>query len=83
MQRAASMLSKHLITLGMKNVQIFPTAGHPIIYGEWLNGPEGCPTMHVYGHYDVQPSEPDDLWISKPFEPTIRAKIFLLAGLRI
>ena len=53
------------------DAQIFPTDGHPIVIGEW-RGAAGAPTVLVYGHYDVQPAEPLDLWTSPPFEPTIR-----------
>jgi acetylornithine deacetylase/succinyl-diaminopimelate desuccinylase-like protein len=71
MERCAKWLSDHIKELGMKNVQIFPTAGHPIVYGEWLEA-AGKPTVLVYGHYDVQPAEPLDLWTSPPFEGTVR-----------
>lgn len=56
---------------GMSRVEIFQTEGHPIVYGEWLGAP-GKPTILVYGHYDVQPVDPIDLWKSEPFEPTIK-----------
>jgi acetylornithine deacetylase/succinyl-diaminopimelate desuccinylase-like protein len=72
MQRAAELVSDHLKALGMAKVQVYPTAGHPVVYGEWVNGCPGCPTMLIYGHYDVQPSEPDELWLSPPFVPTVR-----------
>ena len=48
-----------------------PTGGNPIVYGEWLHAAR-APTALVYGHYDVQPSAPDELWLTPPFEPTIR-----------
>ncbi len=55
---------------------IHPTAGHPVVVGEWRKAP-GAPTVIIYGHYDVQPAEPLDLWTSPPFEPTVRdGKIF-------
>jgi acetylornithine deacetylase/succinyl-diaminopimelate desuccinylase-like protein len=71
MHRAARLLSDHLQSLGLHNVQIMPTSGHPVVYGEFINTCPGCPTMLVYGHYDVQPSEPNELWNTRPFEPTI------------
>ncbi len=80
MQRAANNLLHRLVSLGMNNVQIFPTEGHPVIYGELINKDEGLRTMLVYGHYDVQPSEPDELWISKPFEPTIQGDYLYARG---
>jgi len=71
MQRCANWVAGHMRTVGMQNVQIFPTAGHPIVYGDWLNAP-GKPTVLFYGHYDVQPPEPLELWTSPPFDATIR-----------
>ena len=69
-QRAAEWLSKQLHGLGMQNVQIFPTAGSPIVYAEHGGVPD-APTVLVYGHYDVQPVDPIDLWNTDPFEPTV------------
>lgn len=71
MERCASWLVQYLRQLGMNNVQIFPTEGHPIVYADWLNVP-GKPTVLFYGHYDVQPAEPLELWTSPPFEGTVR-----------
>jgi acetylornithine deacetylase/succinyl-diaminopimelate desuccinylase-like protein len=69
-QRAAEWLSAQLRGLGMQKVQLFPTEGSPIVYGEFL-GAEGAPTVLVYGHYDVQPVDPVELWKTGPFEPTV------------
>ena len=52
-------------------MRLLETGGNPIVYGEWLHA-EGAPTALVYGHYDVQPSAPDELWASPPFEPEVR-----------
>ena len=68
--RGAEFVYKQLADLGMK-AEIVPTAGHPIVYAEWLGAP-GAPTVMVYGHYDVQPPDPLDLWTTPPFEPTVR-----------
>ena len=68
--RAAEWLSKSLEKAGLK-ATIHKTPGHPVVIGEW-RGAEGAPTVLVYGHYDVQPPEPLDLWTSPPFEPTVR-----------
>ncbi|RPH29685.1 dipeptidase, partial [bacterium] len=67
----AQWVADHMRTVGLQNVQLFPTAGHPIVYGEWLGAP-GQPTVLIYGHYDVQPVEPLELWTSPPFEATVR-----------
>lgn len=74
--RCANFVSEKLKQSGMNRVEIFQTEGHPIVYGEWLGAP-GKPTILIYGHYDVQPVDPIDLWETPPFEPTIRdGKIF-------
>ncbi|MDH3629238.1 MAG: dipeptidase, partial [Acidobacteriota bacterium] len=75
-RRAASWLKKRLRTAGCKTVEVHDTPGHPIVYGEWT-GAGNAPTILVYGHYDVQPVDPIELWDTPPFEPTIRSgKIF-------
>jgi len=68
--RAADYVHNSLIAAGADNVEICKTAGHPIVYGEKLTNPE-LPTVLVYGHYDVQPPDPLELWNSPPFEPVI------------
>ena len=76
MERCADWLANYLKQIGMNYVRIFQTKGHPIVYADWLNAP-GKPTVLLYGHYDVQPPEPLDLWTSPPFEGTIRdGKLF-------
>jgi len=73
--RAADWFAASLRSAGLK-ATIHPTEGHPIVVGEWRGAP-GAQTVLVYGHYDVQPAEPLDLWESPPFEPTVRdGKIF-------
>lgn len=75
-QKAAAWIANKLNTVGMEHVEIFQTKGHPIIYADWIHQ-ENAPTVLVYGHYDVQPVDPVDLWETPPFEPTIRGeKIF-------
>lgn len=71
MLRTAEWLSEKLRGLGMENVEIFPTPKHPVVYADWLHA-ENAPTVLIYGHYDVQPVDPLDLWESPPFEPTQR-----------
>jgi acetylornithine deacetylase/succinyl-diaminopimelate desuccinylase-like protein len=71
MEAAASWLLDHLERIGLEGVRLLETGGNPIVYGHWLQA-EGAPTVLVYGHYDVQPSAPDELWDSPPFEPEVR-----------
>ncbi|HMZ05653.1 MAG TPA: dipeptidase [bacterium] len=70
-QHCAEWVAQHMTHIGLNNVKVCPTAGHPVVYGEWLGAP-GKPTVLLYGHYDVQPVDPLNLWTSGPFEPTIR-----------
>jgi acetylornithine deacetylase/succinyl-diaminopimelate desuccinylase-like protein len=70
-QRAAAFISNHMRTIGLENVEIIPTKGHPLIYADWLHA-SGKPTVLCYAHYDVQPPDPLDEWKSPPFEPTER-----------
>ena len=69
--RAASFVADALRRVGMEYVELIPTAKHPLVYGEWLHAP-GKPTVLCYGHYDVQPADPLELWTTPPFEPTER-----------
>ena len=71
MRECANFVSKKLKKAGMKNVKIFKTKGHPIVYGEWLKA-KNKPTVLIYGHYDVQPPDPLEEWETPPFEPNIR-----------
>ena len=78
-QRCAQWIADHVKKIGMQNVQIMPTPGHPIVYAEWLGAP-GKPTVLFYGHYDVQPVDPLNLWDSPPFEATIRGENLYARG---
>jgi acetylornithine deacetylase/succinyl-diaminopimelate desuccinylase-like protein len=69
--RAADYLLERLREAGATHVELCPTAGNPIVYGEYMAGPDR-PTVLVYGHYDVQPADPYELWTSPPFEPVIK-----------
>jgi acetylornithine deacetylase/succinyl-diaminopimelate desuccinylase-like protein len=74
--RAAEFVKESLVKAGAEKVEVAPTKGHPIVYGEKMIDP-AKPTILVYGHYDVQPPDPLNLWSSPPFEPVIRdGKIF-------
>ncbi len=70
-KRAAEFVASSLRAAGVEHVQIIPTSGHPLVYGDWLHA-RGKPTVLCYGHYDVQPPDPLDEWVSPPFEPTVR-----------
>ncbi|MEO1655556.1 MAG: M20/M25/M40 family metallo-hydrolase, partial [Bacteroidota bacterium] len=70
-QKAAEFVLDKLKKAGLDKVELCPTAGYPIVYGEKIMG-ENLPTVLVYGHYDVQPPDPLDLWHSPPFEPVIK-----------
>jgi len=75
-EHCAKFVAENLEKIGMSRVEIFKTEGHPVVYSEWLGAP-GKPTVLVYGHYDVQPVDPVELWNSPPFEPVIKeGKIF-------
>ena len=74
MQRGAEWVSGQLRALGMERVQIMPTGGHPAVYGEWLGAGMDAPTVLIYGHYDVQPPDPLELWDNAPFEPVVRGE---------
>ena len=70
-QQAAKWVADRLTSAGLENVQILPTEGHPVVYGEWLHAPEK-PTVMIYGHFDTQPADPVELWTNPPFEPQVR-----------
>jgi acetylornithine deacetylase/succinyl-diaminopimelate desuccinylase-like protein len=75
-ERAARWVSEKLRSAGLEKIEIVPTKMHPLVYGESLHAP-GKPTILFYGHYDVQPAEPLDLWTSPAFEPAVRdGKLF-------
>ncbi len=78
MQRCAEWVAAQLEGIGLQNVEIMPTSGHAVVYGEWVRAP-GKPTVLVYGHYDVQPVDPLDEWTAGPFEPTVRDDGYLYA----
>ncbi len=71
MRRCAEWTAEEMRRIGLQNVRIIETPGHPVVYGDWLDA-QGAPTILLYGHYDVQPVDPLDLWESPPFEATVR-----------
>ena len=70
-RRCADWTAEEMRRIGLQRVELRETKGYPIVYGDWL-GAEGAPTILFYGHYDVQPVDPIDLWESPPFEATVR-----------
>ncbi len=70
-RHAAEVLAAELKRIGMENVRLIETEGHPLVYAEWLKA-AGKPTVLVYGHYDVQPTDPEEEWLTPPFEPAER-----------
>ncbi|HYK84021.1 MAG TPA: dipeptidase [Ktedonobacteraceae bacterium] len=70
-RRAAEYAANQLRRMGFERVELIATQGHPLVYGEWMQA-SGKPTLLIYGHYDVQPVDPIELWHSPPFEPTVR-----------
>ncbi|MBI4463093.1 MAG: dipeptidase [Acidobacteria bacterium] len=78
-ERASEFVAQKLEEAGMQKVERIPTQGHPLVYGEWLDAP-GKPTVLCYGHYDVQPPDPLEEWISPPFQPSIREQNIYARG---
>ncbi len=71
-RECAEFVKTKLIEAGLENVKIFETPLHPVVYGDWLKAGDDKPTILIYGHYDVQPVDPVELWSDPPFEPVIR-----------
>jgi acetylornithine deacetylase/succinyl-diaminopimelate desuccinylase-like protein len=78
-RRAAGHLAEQYERVGLENAEVIETAGHPVVYADWLKAP-GKPTVLLYGHYDVQPVDPLDLWKSPPFEPIQQDGLLLARG---
>jgi acetylornithine deacetylase/succinyl-diaminopimelate desuccinylase-like protein len=78
-RRAADWTAQALENIGMENVKVYETKGHPVVYGDWLKA-DGKPTVLIYGHYDVQPVDPLHLWDSPPFEAEIRDEKLFARG---
>lgn len=71
MAQAAAFLAEHLRGIGLRDVAVLPTAGHPVVRADWHAG-AAAPTLLIYAHYDVQPPDPLAAWHNPPFEPTVR-----------
>lgn len=80
MELAARWLANYLDNLGLSGVKLYPTAGHPVIYGEMISENQNAPTVLIYGHYDVQPPDPLELWTSGAFKPTQRGENLFARG---
>lgn len=72
LERCAEWVVAEMKRIGFNNCRTIPTDGHPVVYGEWLEAGADKPTLLIYAHYDVQPVDPLDLWVSPPFEPALR-----------
>ena len=79
MLRMARWLTVQMEDMGLEHAEVMPTPNNPIVYGDWLHAP-GAPTVLVYGHYDVQPTDPLSEWMSPPFQPTIRGDYIYARG---
>ena len=80
MVRAAEWLAARLTGLGMDNVQLLPTAKHPVVFSEWMGAGKDAPIVLIYGHYDVQPVDPLDLWKTQPYDATRQGDLLFGRG---
>src|SRR5437870_6761704 len=78
-RRAAGHLAEQYERIGLENAQVIETAGHPVVYADWLKA-AGKPTVLLYGHYDVQPVDPLELWTSPPLGPRLEAALLFGRG---
>jgi acetylornithine deacetylase/succinyl-diaminopimelate desuccinylase-like protein len=78
--QAAVWLAAKMSAAGLENVEVIPTDRHPLVYGDWLHAGGDAPTVLVYGHYDVQPVDPIELWETPPFQPTVRGESLYARG---
>ena len=70
-KRCAEWVKSAMDSVGLQNAKIYKTAGHPVVFGEFTKD-ASLPTVLIYGHYDVQPPDPLELWTSPPFEPVVK-----------
>ncbi|HHX28326.1 MAG TPA: dipeptidase [Firmicutes bacterium] len=76
-ERAAQWLKARMERAGIQDAEVIPTAGHPVVYGLAAAAESGAPTVLIYGHYDTQPEDPLDEWVTEPFKPEVRdGKVF-------
>jgi acetylornithine deacetylase/succinyl-diaminopimelate desuccinylase-like protein len=79
-KKAAQWLGANMEGAGLENIKNIDSGGHPLVYSDWLHAGENAPTVLIYGHYDVQPAEPFELWNSPPFEPQIKDDFIYARG---
>jgi acetylornithine deacetylase/succinyl-diaminopimelate desuccinylase-like protein len=79
--KAAEWVANHMRSIGIDSVQILPTGGHPVVYGEYIHAASKAPVALVYGHYDVQPVDPLNLWVTPPFSPDVRGDYIYARGI--
>ena len=79
-RKMAEWLAAHMTSLGLDNVAVMETAGHPVVYGEWLGAGADAPTILVYGHYDVVPAAIEDGWDTEPFDPVEKDGVIYARG---
>lgn len=77
---AAGWLARHMEAAGLENVRVIETEHHPLVYADWLHAGPAAPTVLIYGHYDVQPADPLDKWLSPPFQPEVREEYLYARG---
>ncbi len=79
-REAAEWLAQAMRDAGLENARVIDTAGHPLVYSDWLHAGDNAPTVLVYGHYDVQPAEPEDQWRTAPFAPQVDGDYLIARG---
>jgi acetylornithine deacetylase/succinyl-diaminopimelate desuccinylase-like protein len=79
-KKAATWLAGKMEEAGLENIQVVENGGHPLVYSDWLHAGQNAPTVLIYGHYDVQPAEPFELWDSPPFKPQLRDDFIYARG---
>ena len=79
-QKAVEFVRNQLYAIGVENIKILETSGHPVVFGQLMSKKSDAPTVLIYGHYDVQPADPLELWNTDPFIPEIKGDYLLGRG---
>ena len=79
-RRAALWVKQRLDSAGLEHAEVLETGGHPLVYADWLHAGKDKPTVMIYGHFDVQPADPEGLWQTPPFEPTVKDGLVYARG---